>query len=848
MSAKDTLPKFRQTDDPYNIPPCEWEEISKDTVRSNATFPVPFRDNMKAFGVNCHKFKSANWSRWTLSESLCHYFKRLDRFHYAEYLNFVMIIRLSTLYQITLVELEQLYYRILRFSKYMEEYMYRYDYDRVGACRPVFHQLRHVAEAIRWAGLMYVYWQFSMERLCGMIKFQIKSRSKTNVNIANVQQMVEQTNLLPYVLDNVKTADGGWAYHDEDGYLLLERLLGKALRTRQKSKLLIEKNKQGIEWEWDDVFSDNSVHNTSSEGDSLSSDDEDRYMDRVTRSAYDPSKSFKRISRYRRLLDKVPKRYYSRKLSPFQQTLLRDRLQDWYKCGDFEHDLDEKAIAVLMSEKMGWKEIIRSAEIWRSMDIKCVTRIGSSGYIAKTRKMRISGTEYRRTNSTRSCSMAELKPHRTAHGHTSNKEDRENSYPGSFVDVHFFVSVSLPYKRMVAKEEDESNENERPVRTMFVNGVKYECLEYHIAIAREIPVKREGILLEARLSVKGRQIIAVPCGDIKELVGLIVSRDRKYVVWDHGCFDFNYIHVFENGFGWMEDIKKEALRQKADRHSQTDDEKFPVDQMDLDPPYCDNGPLEEEEWHSGDGSYDSLFDDPIDDEVYVVKHNKNLESDEEMLECEEMDMKMLANTWKTSSDPESTSKKILNRFKGHYTIHDVKGDGNCGFRVVAWAVLGDVELHESVRISLSDFFTEHKERYMSDAYHFVRPRQLSRFEPLLADLKGESSGRNRWYSAPFHTQLTADYYGVFIAVLANPDTMLVDIYIPRNDKWTDTIAKQKLKDGEMNMVTLLLVDRQHWRWVKFDFENKEVRSMLMKGIEEDWVKIQWGCRPMTTEL
>lgn len=123
--------------------------------------------------------------------------------------------------------------------------MYRYEYARLNACLPVFHQIRHIPEAIRWSGPLFVSWQFPIERLCGMIVYKIKSRSNANQNIVNVQTVIEQTNLLPFVLENVSSSERAF---DRDGQLLLERVFERALRMSKRHEEFIQQAHRGEDW------------------------------------------------------------------------------------------------------------------------------------------------------------------------------------------------------------------------------------------------------------------------------------------------------------------------------------------------------------------------------------------------------------------------------------------------------------------------------------------------------------------------------------------------------------------------------------------------------------------------
>jgi hypothetical protein len=89
---------------------------------------------------------------------------------------------------------------IIRFSEYYERRFYQEKWDHLRVCLPTFHQLLHIHEALTAIGPMYVYWQWPMERLCGMITQTAKSKVAANQNMANVMVQDEQINHLPYVL------------------------------------------------------------------------------------------------------------------------------------------------------------------------------------------------------------------------------------------------------------------------------------------------------------------------------------------------------------------------------------------------------------------------------------------------------------------------------------------------------------------------------------------------------------------------------------------------------------------------------------------------------------------------
>ncbi|RPA76541.1 hypothetical protein BJ508DRAFT_199973, partial [Ascobolus immersus RN42] len=108
--------------------------------------------------------KAANWQRFVYLQSPIYFKKYLPEYHYDQWMNLVQAMRLSTYKVIDEAEVDEIEERFLQFVEYYEREFYCYDLDRVHACQPVIHQLRHIADAIRFAGPLYVYAQWSMER------------------------------------------------------------------------------------------------------------------------------------------------------------------------------------------------------------------------------------------------------------------------------------------------------------------------------------------------------------------------------------------------------------------------------------------------------------------------------------------------------------------------------------------------------------------------------------------------------------------------------------------------------------------------------------------------------------
>lgn len=44
-------------------------------------------------------------------------------------------------------------HRLLRFGRYYEDRLYEQKWERLAACLPVIHQIRHLADTMRWDGV-----------------------------------------------------------------------------------------------------------------------------------------------------------------------------------------------------------------------------------------------------------------------------------------------------------------------------------------------------------------------------------------------------------------------------------------------------------------------------------------------------------------------------------------------------------------------------------------------------------------------------------------------------------------------------------------------------------------------
>jgi len=113
-------------------------------------------------------------------------------------MDLMVAIRRCTDDTVTLTTVSLVRTKLASFLRYYEERYYRMEYDRLPVCLPVFHQVAHVADYLDIIGPMWVYSQWVMERLCGMIVQYAQNRFCANRNMEINLLLQEQRNLIPY--------------------------------------------------------------------------------------------------------------------------------------------------------------------------------------------------------------------------------------------------------------------------------------------------------------------------------------------------------------------------------------------------------------------------------------------------------------------------------------------------------------------------------------------------------------------------------------------------------------------------------------------------------------------------
>ncbi|GET00648.1 transposase domain-containing protein [Rhizophagus clarus] len=145
------------------------------------------------------KVIAKEWSDWITIYSMPMLKNKLPHIYLKAWSNFVKTVRLCLQRNITKDDLNQIQNLLLDFYIHYENYYYKKEEDRLPAILISFHYLLHVADCIADCGPCWVFWQYPMERLCGMLLPLVHNRSLPYSNLTNNVHLLEIFNHLLFI-------------------------------------------------------------------------------------------------------------------------------------------------------------------------------------------------------------------------------------------------------------------------------------------------------------------------------------------------------------------------------------------------------------------------------------------------------------------------------------------------------------------------------------------------------------------------------------------------------------------------------------------------------------------------
>lgn len=197
--------------DALKIPLKDWQSIGKDLTSAIQTVPSAFGGAIRDISVNLQSYKASEAQEWVMLYSMPLLQGRLDPpllKHWSVLVRGTQLAlqtgglqagdqeEIARCFALFVKDYER-YYFIYHINSPIEAQQlsrlyYQHDYQRLPACRLVFHQLLHVASAVRDFGPLPVYWSFVMERYVGILGGLVRNHSSVNQNMAQSALLMEQ--------------------------------------------------------------------------------------------------------------------------------------------------------------------------------------------------------------------------------------------------------------------------------------------------------------------------------------------------------------------------------------------------------------------------------------------------------------------------------------------------------------------------------------------------------------------------------------------------------------------------------------------------------------------------------
>jgi hypothetical protein len=171
--------KVKPSGEPYCIRVDNWMHINNDI--SLMVHPTAFGDRIRGIA----DFRKANeWKTWAQVISPILLKGRLPDPFYSEWIKLVYAMTLATDYSVSQEDIQLVRESMISFVNHYHDLYYRYQNNRLPACRAVFHALLHVADCMEWVGPMWSYSQWVVERMFSLWTPKVKQRATASRNLS----------------------------------------------------------------------------------------------------------------------------------------------------------------------------------------------------------------------------------------------------------------------------------------------------------------------------------------------------------------------------------------------------------------------------------------------------------------------------------------------------------------------------------------------------------------------------------------------------------------------------------------------------------------------------------------
>jgi hypothetical protein len=191
---------------PYLLSNQSLKIIGTALYQSRPDIPAFLGHAPRPIDRNYKGFKASEWKAWLLLYGV----PLLDQHLPSEYVENFRVLgqlySLATRHSLLEVDVSSISSLAARFVKSFEQLYYKGESNRLSVCTVNIHMLLHLSQYIRDLEPACYWWQFPMERFCGIIKPYARSKSQMNASLANAVLFKEHLNHIRFTKYAEETA------------------------------------------------------------------------------------------------------------------------------------------------------------------------------------------------------------------------------------------------------------------------------------------------------------------------------------------------------------------------------------------------------------------------------------------------------------------------------------------------------------------------------------------------------------------------------------------------------------------------------------------------------------------
>jgi hypothetical protein len=184
--------------EPYYLKDSQLESISNALHDSRGCIPTYLGHAPRKIKDHYRGYKASEWAAWLQYFGVPLLDQHIGDEHVANFRQLGQFYTLATRHSLTERDVLAVQQLAIEFVRTYERLYYREDSMRLSVCTINVHQLLHFADYIRDCGPACYWWQFVMERYCGIIKPKARSKSQLDASLINAVVTSEHLNHLSF--------------------------------------------------------------------------------------------------------------------------------------------------------------------------------------------------------------------------------------------------------------------------------------------------------------------------------------------------------------------------------------------------------------------------------------------------------------------------------------------------------------------------------------------------------------------------------------------------------------------------------------------------------------------------